>query len=65
MQTEEQKEFKKYGITARKYEGDDAYSWAVFESGRPRMTGLSQREVPYYKRQVLEMVKEKEAKETK
>ena len=65
MQTEEQKEFKKYGITARKYEGDDAYSWAVFEYGRPRMTGLGKSEVNYYKRQVLEMAKEKEAKGTK
>jgi len=60
--TEEQKEFKKYGITARKYDGDDYYSWAVFEFGRPRMTGLSQREVPYYKRQVLEMAKERQGK---
>lgn len=36
-------------ITARKYMGDDAYSWAVFVDGRPAFTGLSRREVTYYK----------------
>ena len=40
-------------VTARKYEGDDAYSWAVFIDGRPWITGLSKREVPYYKKQAL------------
>jgi hypothetical protein len=60
--TDEQKEFKKRGITARKYDGDDYYSWAVFEFGRVRMTGLSRAEVPHYKRQVLEMAKEREGK---
>ena len=42
----------KQRITARKYQGDDLYSWAVFLDGRPMMTGLSKREVPYYKKQV-------------
>lgn len=37
-------------VTARKYEGDDAYSWAIFVDGRPRLTGLTRREVPYYKK---------------
>ena len=60
--TEEQKEFKKYKITACKYGGDDSYSWAVFEAGRPRMTGLSLPEVGYYKRQILQMAKEREGK---
>lgn len=36
-------------ITARKYMGDDAYSWAVFIDGRPAYTGLSRREVPHYR----------------
>lgn len=47
------KAFKQYGITARKYMGDDMYSWAVFVKGRPMMTGLSRGEVDYYKRSVL------------
>lgn len=37
-------------ITAKKYTGDDAYSWAVFIDGRPLVTGLVKSEVPYYKR---------------
>ncbi len=37
-------------ITARKYLGDDAASWAVFINGRPYVTGLTRSEVPYYKR---------------
>ena len=36
-------------VTARKYLGDDAYSWAVFVDGRPAVTGLSRREVPYWR----------------
>ncbi|ATS92410.1 hypothetical protein DLP05_038 [Stenotrophomonas phage vB_SmaS_DLP_5] len=36
-------------ITARKYGGNDEYSWAVFIDGRPFVTGLSKREVPHYK----------------
>ena len=47
-------------ITAKKYEGDDSASWAVFLNGRPVMTGLTKSEVPYYKKQVLEMVRKKE-----
>ncbi|QZI85693.1 hypothetical protein CPT_Summit_037 [Stenotrophomonas phage Summit] len=38
-------------ITARKYGGNDEYSWAVFIDGRPFVTGLSKREVPHYKAQ--------------
>lgn len=52
--------FKKYKITARKYGGDDLYSWAVFVNGQPRMTGLGINEVPYYKRQLLQYEIEKE-----
>jgi hypothetical protein len=47
------KDYKKFGITAKKYMGDDMYSWAVFVKGRPVMTGLSRGEVDYYKRSVL------------
>lgn len=42
-------------VTARKYQGDDAYSWAVFLDGQPRMTGLSKSEVPYYKKEVARL----------
>ncbi len=45
---------KKRVVTARKYLGDDAYSWAVFLDGRPVVTGLSIREVPYWKRRIAE-----------
>jgi hypothetical protein len=38
-------------VTARKYLGDDAGSWAVFIDGRPYVTGLTRREVDHYKRQ--------------
>jgi hypothetical protein len=37
-------------ITARKYMGDDAASWAVFVNGRPVFTGLMRREVEYYRK---------------
>ncbi len=43
---------KKLKITAKKYGGDDSYSWAVFHKGVPAMTGLSRSEVDYYKRQI-------------
>ncbi len=47
-------------ITARKYQGDDRYSWAVFLDGQPKMTGLSKNEVPYYKEQVSKIFLKKE-----
>jgi len=53
------KEFKKYGITARKHGGDDCYSWAVFVNGRARMEGLGRSEVNYYKHKILVMEKER------
>lgn len=43
---------KRYRYTeARKYMGDDRYSWAVFEKGcvNPIITGLSRFEVDYYR----------------
>ena len=58
-----QKEFRQYGITARKYMGDDQGSWAVFRNNRPIVTGLTQREVSYHKNNILENIKGKKAKE--
>jgi len=56
---EKQKEFRQYGITARKYMGDDQGSWAVFRNNRPIVTGLTQREVSYHKNNILEHIKGK------
>ena len=44
-------------ITARKYMGDDAYSWAVFVNGRPTYTGLMRQQVPYYRKLAEESAK--------
>jgi hypothetical protein len=41
-------------ITSRKHQGDDHYSWAVFIDGIPFVTGLSKREIPYYKSKALD-----------
>lgn len=52
-------------VTARKWNGDDAYSWAIFRSDQhePVTTGLSRPEVAYYRRVVLEAIeKEKNAR---
>lgn len=46
---------RRHRITARKYGGDDKYSWAVFYRGVPRYTGLSKGQVSYYKRLVVEL----------
>lgn len=43
-------------ITARKYMGDDAYSWAVFVNGRVFVSGLSRSEVAHYKKVAAEMI---------
>jgi hypothetical protein len=42
-------------ITARKYQGDDEYSWAVFFDGRPVYTGLNRSVVAYYKKLVAKI----------
>lgn len=45
----------KYRFTlVRKWDGDDAYSWAIFQKGHPRplMTGLHRRELAYYRNQL-------------
>jgi len=46
-------------ITARKYLGDDASSWAVFIDGRPFVTGLTRSEVAYYKAQARRIAQER------
>ena len=48
-------------ITARKYGGDDAGSWAVFVEGQsyPVVAGLTRSEVPYYKRQIEKLLDKK------
>lgn len=55
----------KIKVTARKHEGDDMYSWAIFRSDRqyPIFTGLGKSEVPYYKKRVEEIVKQKQVEE--
>ena len=45
-------------VTAKKYMGDDAYSWAVFIDGRPAFTGLHRSEVAYYKELAKQRVKD-------
>lgn len=45
-------------ITARKYEGDDRASWAIFVNNRPVLTGLTKAEIPYYKRQVTKRLED-------
>jgi hypothetical protein len=55
---------RKIKVTARKYGGDDLYSWAVFRSdqARPVVTGLGRSEVAYYKRQVEQLITERAAR---
>ena len=46
-------------VTAKKYEGDDCYSYAVFIDGRvTQFTGLSRMEADYYKKMVRQMIKD-------
>jgi len=60
--------YNKYGknnvkrVRARKYMGDDAYSWAVFIDNHPFVTGLSQSQASHYKRQAYEMLLKKNGK---
>lgn len=50
-------------ITARKYQGDDTHSWAVFIDGQPMVTGLTRREVPYYKKEAQGILDRREGKQ--
>ena len=46
----------KVKVTAKKHNGDDAYSWAIFVDNQVRIGGLHKSEVNYYKRQVKEQL---------
>lgn len=48
-------------IIARKYGGDDKYSWAIFVEGQsyPVVAGLTKSEVLYWKKQTENLLKEK------
>jgi hypothetical protein len=46
-------------ITVKKWGGNDDHSWAVLVDGKPAVTGLSKREVPYHKSLVMKRLKEK------
>jgi hypothetical protein len=46
-------------ITVKKWGGNDEHSWAVLVDGKPAVTGLSKREVPHYKSQVMKKLREK------
>jgi anti-sigma regulatory factor (Ser/Thr protein kinase) len=46
------KEVEMVRFTIRKYLGDDAYSWAVFDYGIPIVTGCSRREAQYHRDQL-------------
>jgi hypothetical protein len=50
-----QKKFKKAGITARKWRGDDYGSWAVFQWGKVCFSGLNRAVVTHYKKLALEI----------
>lgn len=41
-------------VTIKKWNGDDAYSWAVFVDGVPQtsLSGLNRRQAAYYRDQV-------------
>jgi hypothetical protein len=51
-------------VTAKKYEGDDKYSWAVFRSDRaePCYTGLGRNEVAHYKKMVEGIIKQEQSR---
>ena len=49
--------YRLHGITSRKYGGDDKYSWAVLHNGHCCVSGLTKREVEFYKKRVLDRVK--------
>lgn len=51
-------------ITAKKYEGDGRFSWAVFRSDRPApcYTGLGKSEVAHYKKLVEKYIKSEQSR---
>jgi hypothetical protein len=54
---------RKPKITARKYEGDDAQSWAVFVDGRVFVSGLGHRDVAYHKKVAAELIEKRRARD--
>ena len=46
-------------ITAKQEGGDDGYCWCIRINGKLFVTGLTRREVPYYKERALELWKER------
>ncbi len=50
-------------LTMRKWMGDDAYSWAVFQAGSPRpiVSGCSRPEARSHMQSLAAMFKEREA----
>lgn len=51
----------KVKVTAKKWNGDDSYSWAIFRSdqSQPVIAGLHRTEVPSYKKEVRESIEKK------
>jgi hypothetical protein len=45
--------FRKHGITAKKWGGDDSCSWCIFVDGRVAFSGLARMSVMYYKKMAL------------
>ena len=47
-------------VTARKWNGDDAYSWAIFVDGRVRtdLSGLNRSQARYYVKIVRAQIKQ-------
>lgn len=45
-------------ITAKKWNGDDLYSWAIFRDGEVVFAGLSKHQVPYYREKAKQGYKE-------
>ena len=49
---------KKVKLTARKWNGDDYGSWAIFRSDwkHPVVSGLEKREIPYHKNRIQKLI---------
>lgn len=41
--------------------GDDTHSWAVFIDGRPFVTGLTRRELSYYKGEAAALLEKRKS----
>jgi hypothetical protein len=49
-------------VKARKFGGDDAYSWAVFVDGRMFVSGESKQQAQWLKKKFIKELEEKEGK---